>query len=62
VAGLEDVVPNPYEFDHTLELSEPPWPAELALPYEVPRVFYGRVAAASAPDAEPGAARDLAGM
>ena len=24
VAGVEDIVPNPYEFDRTLELSEPP--------------------------------------
>jgi len=56
VAGVEDIVPNPYEFDHTLELSEPPWPAGLELPYEVPRVFYGRVTKVSAPDAEPSAA------
>ncbi len=62
VAGVEDIVPTPYEFDRTLELSEPPWPAGLALPYEVPRVFYGRVAVASAPDAEPGAAADGGGM
>lgn len=58
VAGVEDIVPNPYEFDRTLELSEPPWPAELTLPYEVPRVFYGRVVKPSAPEAEPGAAAD----
>jgi hypothetical protein len=56
VAGVEDIVPNPYEFDHTLELSEPPWPDGLNLPYEVPRVFYGRVNKASAQDAEPVAA------
>ena len=52
VVGVEDTVPNPYEFDRTLELSEPPWPTGLNLPYEVPRVFYGRVTAASPPDAE----------
>jgi hypothetical protein len=59
VAGVEDVVPTPYEYDRTLELSEPPWPAGLALPYEVPRVFYGRVAA---PNAKPGAAADGGGI
>jgi hypothetical protein len=58
VAGVEDIVSNPYEFDHTLELSAPPWPDGLALPYEVPRVFYGRADEASAADAEPGAAPD----
>jgi hypothetical protein len=62
VAGVEDIVPNPYEFDRTLELSEPPWPAGLNLPYEVPRVFYGRVAVASAQDTEPGAAPDRGGI
>jgi hypothetical protein len=51
VAGVEDIVPNPYEFNWTLELSEPPWPAGLNLPYEVPRVFYGQVAVADAQDA-----------
>ena len=58
VAGVEDIVPNPYEFDRTLELSEPPWPAGLNLPYEVPRVFYGRVTKASAQDVERSAAAD----
>jgi len=43
VAGVEDTVPNAYEFNRTLELSEPPWPLELDLPYEPPQVFYGRV-------------------
>jgi hypothetical protein len=62
VAGVEDIVPNPYEFDHTLELSEPPWPSGLGLPFEVPRVFYGRVATAGAPDAEPSAAADRRGI
>jgi hypothetical protein len=58
VAGVEDIVPTPYEYDRTLELSAPPWPDGLALPYEVPRVFYGRVNKPIAPDAEPGAAAD----
>jgi hypothetical protein len=52
VAGVEDIVPNPYGFDRTLELSAPPWPDGLDLPYEVPRVFYGRVAKAVAQDTE----------
>jgi hypothetical protein len=26
----------------SLELSEPPWPVGLHLPYHIPRVFYGR--------------------
>jgi len=58
VAGVEDIVPTPYEYDRTLDLSAPPWPDGLALPYEVPRVFYGQVAAAKLSDAEPGAAPD----
>ncbi len=41
VAGVESVVAQPYRFRWTLELSEPPWPSALKLPYEVPRVFYG---------------------
>jgi hypothetical protein len=61
VAGVEDIVPNPYEFDRTLELSAPPWPDGLALPYEVPRVFYGRVGAANSPDAEQKVAPDCGG-
>jgi hypothetical protein len=60
VVGVEDIVPNPYEFDHTLELSEPPWPDGLSLPYEVPRVFHGRVSKASVPDAGPGVVPDPA--
>ena len=52
VVGVEDIVPNHYEFDRTLELSEPPWPTGLNLPYSVPRVFYGRLVA-SAQEAEP---------
>lgn len=43
VDGVENIMGRPYEFDHTLELSEPPWPDGLDLPYEVPRVFFGRV-------------------
>ncbi|MDY3557113.1 hypothetical protein R5W24_006300 [Gemmata sp. JC717] len=58
VAGVEDVVPNPYEFNRTLDLSAPPWPDGLDLPYEVPRVFYGRVREVTAGDAEPSAAPD----
>jgi hypothetical protein len=43
ITGVQDVVPNQYHYDHTLELSAPPWPAELSFPYEVPRIFYGKV-------------------
>lgn len=60
VAGVEDIVPTPYEYDRTLDLSEPPWPSGLDLPYAVPRVFYGRVATTSNQDAEPGTAPDTA--
>jgi hypothetical protein len=52
VAGVEDIVPNPYEFNWTLELSEPPWPLGLDLPYEVPRVFYGCITPENASKAE----------
>lgn len=31
----------PLECRWSLELSEPPWPAGLKLPYRIPRVFYG---------------------
>ena len=31
----------PLECRWSLELSEPPWPAGLGLPYKIPRVFYG---------------------
>jgi hypothetical protein len=41
VSGVEDIVAMPFRFRWTLELSEPPWPSSLKLPYEVPRVFYG---------------------
>ena len=41
VAGIEDVVARPFRFRLTLELSEPPWPSSLKLPYEVPRIYYG---------------------
>lgn len=51
VSGVESVVLTPYEYDRTLELSEPPWPSGLNLPYEVPRVFYGRGAGSSGGDA-----------
>jgi len=49
VAGVEDIVPNPYEFSWTLALSDSPWPAGLDLPHEVPRVFYGQEAADEEP-------------
>lgn len=41
VSGVESIVARPYLFLWTLELSEQPWPPELRLPHEVPRVFYG---------------------
>jgi hypothetical protein len=41
VSGVEDIVAMPFQFRWTLELSEPPWPSSLKLPYEAPRVFYG---------------------
>jgi hypothetical protein len=41
VSGGEDIVAMPFQFRWTLELSEPPWPSSLKLPYEAPRVFYG---------------------
>jgi hypothetical protein len=41
VSGVESVVAQPFRFGWTLELSEPPWPPELQLPHEAPRVFYG---------------------
>ena len=31
----------PLECRWSLELSKPPWPAGLRLPYKIPRVFYG---------------------
>ncbi len=51
VTGVQDVVPHPYEFDRTLELSESPWPSGLDLPHEAPREFYGRVSTAREADA-----------
>ena len=56
VSGVESIVAQPYRFGWTLELSEPPWPAPLQLPYEVPRVFYGHREQVSKQDADPGAA------
>jgi hypothetical protein len=41
VAGVEDIVAQPFSFRWMLELSEPPWPSGLELPYEIPRVFFG---------------------
>lgn len=40
-SGVESIVARPFTFRWTLELSDPPWPADLRLPYEVPQVFYG---------------------
>ena len=37
----QDVVRERHTFQWTLELSEPPWPADMVFPYSVPRVFYG---------------------
>jgi len=42
----------PLECRWSLELSEPPWPPGLQLPYKVPRVFYGHGEQVSPPDAE----------
>ncbi len=41
VAGSDDIVARPFRFLWTLKLSEQPWPLEVQLPYEVPRIFYG---------------------
>jgi hypothetical protein len=41
VSGVESIVVQPYRFLWTLELSDSPWPAGLALPHTIPRVFYG---------------------
>ena len=41
VSGVESISGWPYRFRWMLEMSEPPWPPELRLPYKVPRVFYG---------------------
>ncbi len=54
ISGLESIVAPPYRSGWTLELSEPPWPAELSLLYEVPRVFYGHREQVGKPIAEPG--------
>jgi hypothetical protein len=52
VSGMESIVARPYRFRWTLELSEPPWPPELQLPHEVPRMFYGHRDQANGIDAE----------
>jgi hypothetical protein len=62
VSGVESISGQPYRFRWTLELSEPPWPPELQLPYKVPRVFYGHSEPVSKPDAEPNAAPDRGGI
>ncbi len=41
VSGIESITAALYRFLWTRELSEPPWPPELPLPYKVPHVFYG---------------------
>lgn len=61
VTGVESITAQPYRFRWTLELSEPPWPPELQLPYKVPRVFYGHPEPVSQQVAEPGPAPDPAG-
>lgn len=53
VSGIESVVGLPYQFDWTLELSEPPWPPGLRLPYEVPRVLFGHRREVDRADAAP---------
>ena len=58
VSGVESIVARPYRFRWTLELSEPPWPPDLQLPYEVPRVFFGHREQVSEPDAESSAVSD----
>jgi hypothetical protein len=39
--GVESIVGFPFHFRYKLELSRPPWPDGLQLPYEVPTAFYG---------------------
>jgi hypothetical protein len=51
VSGVEDILAHPYRFHWTLELFEPPWPPDLKLPHEVPRVFYGHREEVSKQDA-----------
>jgi hypothetical protein len=58
VSGVESIVALPYRFAWTLELSEPPWPPELKLPYEVLRVFYGHREQVNRSDAEQAAPAD----
>ena len=61
VTGVEDLLGHPYRFRWALELSEPPWPRDLRLPYEVPRLFFGHREEVDKADAGPGAADDRAG-
>jgi hypothetical protein len=56
VTGVESIVGRPYRFRWTLELSETPWPLDLQLPYEVPRVFFGHEEQVTDVEAGPGAA------
>jgi hypothetical protein len=60
VSGVESIVARPYRFGWTLELSEPPWPPELQLPHEVPRVFFGHREQVGGPGSELSAAPDPA--
>lgn len=39
--GTQSIVPANFTFAWKLDLSEPPWPACLQLPYDNPREFYG---------------------
>jgi hypothetical protein len=39
--GTQSIVPANFTFLWKLDLSEPPWPDCLQLPYEIPREFYG---------------------
>ena len=58
VTGVENVVPNPYEYDQTLELSDSPWPDDLKLPFGAPRTFFGFVNKKNAPGTESGSETD----
>ncbi|MEZ6142314.1 MAG: hypothetical protein R3B84_17275 [Zavarzinella sp.] len=54
VSGVESVVCQPYRYQWTMKLSEPPWPPELLFPYDVPQVFVGHSMAADDSKNEPG--------
>lgn len=54
VTGVENIVGRPFRFGWTLELSETPWPLDLKLPHEVPRVFFGHREEVSTAEAKPG--------